>query len=275
MNRLQLQDIYTYPIKSLGGIRLDKAKVEEKGLQYDRRWMLVDRDGRFLTQRKYPEMALLQTKITDGGISVFDKENPSRQILVPYDSGSARYRMVTIWEDRVEAQIVNSGISLWFSEVLKKECELVFMPPTTRRKLQPEYAVNGESVSFADGMPYLLIGQSSLDDLNSRLSNPVPMNRFRPNLVFSGGSPFQEDEWDIVTIGDARFKITKPCARCVVTTVDQQTGEKGREPLTTLSTYRNRDGKVMFGQNMLLLRGTDISVGDTISFESRSRIKQE
>lgn len=275
MNRLQLQDIYTYPIKSLGGIRLDKAKVEEKGLKYDRRWMLVDRDGRFLTQRKYPEMALLQTKITDGGISVFDKENPSRQILVPYDSGSARYRMVTIWEDRVEAQIVNSGISLWFSEVLKIECELVFMPPSTRRKLQPEYAVNGESVSFADGMPYLLIGQSSLDDLNSRLSNPVPMNRFRPNLVFSGGSPFQEDEWDTVTIGDARFKITKPCARCVVTTVDQQTGEKGREPLTTLSTYRNRDGKVMFGQNMLLLRGTDISVGDTISFESRSRIKQE
>lgn len=271
MNRLQLQDIYTYPIKSLGGIRLDKAKLKEKGLQYDRRWMLVDKNGVFFSQRKHPNMALLQTQITDGGILVTYKDNSEQAILVPFESESDRYREVTIWDDRVEAQLVDSEISLWLSEFLKTDCELVFMPSSTKRKLPPEYAVNDESVSFADGMPYLLIGQSSLDDLNSRLNNSIPMNRFRPNLVFAGGSPFQEDEWDTVTIGDARFKITKPCARCVVTTVDQQTAQKSKEPLTTLSAYRNDGGKVMFGQNMLLLSGTEISVGDLLSFKSKSQ----
>lgn len=263
---MHLQDIYTYPIKSLGGIRLEKTNLEEKGLQYDRRWMLVDLEGQFLTQRKYPKMALLQTQITDDGISVVNKDDPNQQILVPFESDSDRYRQVTIWEDRVKAQLVEHKISRWFSECLEIDCQLVFMPPSTERKLKPKYAVNDESVSFADGMPYLLIGQSSLDDLNSRLDSPVPMNRFRPNFVFTGGAPFEEDEWDTITIGEAHFKITKPCARCVVTTVNQQTGQKGKEPLTTLSKYRSVDGKVLFGQNMLLLDGSEIQVGDRVSF---------
>jgi len=127
--------------------------------------------------------------------------------------------------------------------------------------------VNGESVSFADGIPYLLIGQTSLDDLNPSLDKPVSMNQFRPNLVFSGGRPFQEDEWNTVRIGEAEFKVMKPCARCVVTTVDQQTGRKGKEPLSTLSTYRTVDEKVMFGQNMLLLRGDQVQTGSQITFE--------
>lgn len=264
---MHLQDIYTYPIKSLGGIRLEKATLEEKGLQHDRRWMLVDKEGVFLSQRKHPEMALLQTQITDEGIFVVHKGASEQNIFVPFEAESSRSRKVTIWEDRVEAQIVDQEISRRFSKLLKIDCDLVYMPPSTKRKLKPKYAVNGESVSFADGMPYLLIGQSSLDDLNSRLENPVPMNRFRPNFVFAGGAPFQEDEWDIVTIGDARFKITKPCARCMVTTVDQQTGQKGKEPLTTLSKYRNVDGNVLFGQNMLLLEGDRVQTGSPIVFE--------
>jgi uncharacterized protein len=125
--------------------------------------------------------------------------------------------------------------------------------------------VNNESVSFADGMPYLVIGQASLDELNTRLEIPVPMDRFRPNLVFTGGKAFEEDDWDKVKIGDAVFKITKPCARCVMTTVDQTTGKKNKEPLKTLSTYRNVKGKVMFGQNMLLLEGEKIRVGDLVT----------
>ena len=264
---MHLQDIYTYPIKSLGGIRLEQANLEEKGLQYDRRWMLVDKKGKFLSQRKHPKMALLRTQITDNGILVVQKDEPEQQILVPLESSSNHKQRVIIWEDQVEAQILDREISRWFSETLDIDCDLVFMPPSTKRKLKPKYAVNGESVSFADGMPYLLIGQASLDDLNSRLDDPVLMNRFRPNLVFAGGSPFQEDEWDIVTIGNARFKITKPCARCVVTTVDQQTGHKSKEPLATLAAYRNVDGKVMFGQNMLLLDGEKIRAGDKLTFQ--------
>lgn len=267
MKTMYLQDIYSYPIKSLGGVRLDQANLQERGLEHDRRWMLVDKKGIFLSQRKHPKMALLQTQITDRGISVEEKNDPEQTVLVPFESEFDRYQKVTIWEDRVDARVVDPGISRWFSEFLEFDCDLVFMPPSTKRKLKPKYAVNGESVSFADGMPYLLIGQSSLDDLNSRLDIPVSMDRFRPNLVFSGGSPFQEDQWDTVTIGGSRFKITKPCARCVVTTVDQRTGQKGKEPLSTLSTYRNVGGKVMFGQNMLLLEGNKIQTGSPITFE--------
>lgn len=264
---MQLQDIYTYPIKSLGGIQLKQANLEEKGLQYDRRWMLADKNGQFLSQRKHPEMALLQTKLTENGILVIHKDEPNRRILIPFESHTAHYRQVTIWEDRVEAQHVDIEISRWFSEFLKIECDLVFMPPSTKRNLKPKYAVNNESVSFADGMPYLLLGQASLDHLNGRLDVPVPMDRFRPNLVVAGGTPFQEDNWNIITIGKARFKITKPCARCVVTTVDQQTGHKSKEPLATLSSYRNVNGKVMFGQNMLLLEGSEVRVGDSVSIQ--------
>lgn len=266
---MKLQDIYTYPIKSLGGFRLEQAKLEEKGLQYDRRWMLVDKAGKFLSQRKHPKMALLQTRLTKNGITVIQKDEPNQQTLIPFVSQSANYCEVRIWEDCVEAQLVDAEISRWFSELLKIECDLVFMPPSTKRNLKPKYAVNNESVSFADGMPYLLIGQASLDDLNSRLDIPVPMDRFRPNLVFNDGKPFQEDEWDIISIGEARFKVTKPCARCVVTTVDQQTGHKSKEPLATLSTYRNVRGKVMFGQNMLLLEGAEVRVGDSILFQNK------
>jgi hypothetical protein len=171
---------------------------------------------------------------------------------------------VVIWEDRLEAHLVDEEISQWFSDVLGIDSRLVFMSETARRELKPKYAVNNETVSFADGMPYLLISQASLNDLNVRLDNPVPMDRFRPNIVISGGVPFQEDDWDTVEIGDARFKITKPCARCVVTTINQQNGQKSKEPLTTLSTFRNVNGKVNFGQNMLLLDGNNVCVGDTV-----------
>ncbi len=264
MNTLFLQDIYIYPVKSLGGIRLGESVLREKGLQYDRRWMLVDDHGLFLSQRKHPLMALFQTQITEEGITVNPKKEPSNRILIPYQPSSHKTRRVTIWEDEVEAQFANQEISRWFSDQLNVHCSLVTMPSATRRLLKPKYQVNNESVSFADAMPYLLISQASLDDLNSRLDRPVPMERFRPNFVIGGGIAFQEDEWNEIAIGSARFKITKPCARCVVTTIDQESGQKSKEPLKTLSTYRNINGKVNFGQNMLLLEGNNICVDDPV-----------
>ena len=261
---MRIQDIYIYPIKSLGGIRVKEALLREKGFEHDRRFMLVDEQGNFLSQRKHPQMALLQTGLTRNGITVFKKDNTSERIEVPFEPGSDTTRSVTIWEDRVEARLVDETISRWFSDLLNIKTNLVFMPEDARRELKPKYAVNNETVSFADGMPYLLISQASLDDLNSRLDKPVSMDRFRPNIVISGATAFQEDEWNIVQIGDARFKITKPCARCVMTTVDQSSGEKGKEPLTTLSSYRKVDGSVLFGQNMLLLEGQELKVGDLV-----------
>lgn len=261
---MHIKDIYIYPIKSLGGIRLENARLMEKGFENDRRFMLADENGRFLSQREHPRMALLQTDLVDEGIAVYSKEEPENKILVPlpFKPRENKEILVTIWEDEVNARLADKSISSWFSDFLGQTCELVYMPQTSRRQLKPKYAVNGEAVSFADGMPYLLISQASLDDLNSRLQEPVSMDRFRPNIVIAGGTAFQEDEWDVVQIGNARFKITKPCARCVVTTIDQQSGQKSKEPLATLATYRQKNGKVMFGQNMLLLKGEQISVKD-------------
>lgn len=266
---MQLQDIYVYPIKSLGGIRLEEAVLEERGLKYDRRWMLVDNQGDFLSQRKHPSMALLQTNIIDSGIEIFLKNQPEKKIHIPLEPKSKEMIPVRIWDDEVIGQVVDKKISDWFSDVFGLPCELVYMPISTNRKVPSKYAVKNESVSFADGMPYLLIGQSSLDDLNSRLDQPVPMDRFRPNLVFAGGKAFEEDEWGQVKIGEAIFRITKPCARCVMTTVDQTTGEKGKEPLKTLSGYRNFGDKVLFGQNMSLLEGEKIKIGDQVTSYKR------
>jgi len=266
---MYLQDIYIYPIKSLGGIRLEQAVLEERGFQYDRRWMLVDRDGQFLSQRTIPQMALIQVAVADEGLKVFIKNQPEDYIIVPYRPQTNDLIDVQIWEDQVKGQLVNQVCDAWFSKILGFPCQLVFMPLSTSRKLKPKYAVNGESVSFADGMPYLIIGQSALDDLNSRLNVAVPMDRFRPNLVFAGGDPFEEDHWDKVRIGEAIFKVTKPCARCVMTTVDQQTAKKGKEPLKTLATYRTVNNQVMFGQNMLLLEGAEVKVGDPVGIEKK------
>ncbi|MDZ7756828.1 MOSC domain-containing protein [Rhodohalobacter sp.] len=263
---MYLQNIYTYPIKSLGGIRLDEAVVEERGLQYDRRWMLVDEKGRFMSQRKHPEMALLQVEIRNDGLFVFHKQKPDIEILIPFEPGTDKLIPVEIWDDRVEAQLVDPEVSRWFTDQLGMDCNLVFMPSAIQRKVDPAYAVNEETVSFADGMPYLLIGQASLDDLNTRLESPVPMNRFRPNLVIAGAQPYEEDDWREVVVGESVFRLVKPCARCVITTTDQEKGVSGKEPLKTLASYRTVDNKVLFGQNMVLIKGEKIRTGESVSF---------
>lgn len=262
---LIVQDIFIYPIKSLGGIRLSEAVVEEKGFRYDRRWMLVDDEGVFITQRKHPKLAILQVDLGEKALKVFHKTMAGMSVEIPFDLATGPELMVTVWDDQVLAKIVHPDLNLWFSDFLGFEVSLVIMPEATHRKVNPKYAVHSESVSFADGMPYLLIGQESLNDLNSRLESPVPMNRFRPNIVFSGGSPYLEDSLRKIKIGELEFEIVKPCARCVMTTVDQATGEKGKEPLKTLSSYRAIHGKVYFGQNVVALQSGTVKVGDVIS----------
>ncbi|MFN2372824.1 MAG: MOSC domain-containing protein [Cyclonatronaceae bacterium] len=258
---MHLQDIYIYPVKSLGGIRLDESYSEPRGLQYDRRWMLADKQGTFLTQRTLPQMALLKVDVTASGLSVHHTQDPENRILIPFEPKTNTMLPVKIWQDVVTGQLADPDASRWFSDHLNYDCDLIYMPASTRRTVDPEYAVNNDPVSFADGMPYLLISQASLDDLNSRLTDPVGMSRFRPNLVIAGCEPFEEDTWDEIAIGETVFKIVKPCARCIVTTVDQDTGIQGKEPLKTLSGYRKFGNKVLFGQNMVLVRGTKITAG--------------
>ncbi|MEN2283607.1 MOSC N-terminal beta barrel domain-containing protein [Algoriphagus sp. SE2] len=261
---LKIQDIFIYPIKSLGGVRLEEAWVEEKGFQYDRRWMLVKEDGTFISQREFPHLALLRLAIAHDSLLVFDKNDRSSQIRIPFTQVLDEKIKVSIWDDQVTSVKVGSEFDQWFSKKVGINVFLVKMPETTLRKVDPKYAKNGENVSFADGMPYLIIGQSSLDDLNAKLENPVPMNRFRPNIVFSGGKPFDEDNMNSIRIGELVFSIIKPCARCILTTIDQDLGKKSKEPLHTLSTFRTSNNKVLFGQNMVAMNEGKISVGDPL-----------
>lgn len=259
-----LQDIYIYPIKSLGGYRTSEAQVEIRGFQFDRRWMLVDEKGQFLSQRSFHTLSLLQVKEEQNGFTVYHKQNPDLSHWFPFEPETRDFSPVTIWDDTLMGQRVNLASDEWFSQILGSTCSLVHMPLSSARYIGEKYAVKNETVSFADSMPYMVIGQESLEDLNRRLPDPLPMNRFRPSLVFSGGTAFEEDTWDTVRIGDCIFKVTKPCARCVMTTIDQDNAKKGKEPLKTLAKYRLWDKKVHFGQNLIALSLGSIAVGDPV-----------
>ncbi|MDQ6813062.1 MAG: MOSC N-terminal beta barrel domain-containing protein, partial [Bacteroidota bacterium] len=224
MDDLVLQNIYVYPIKSLGGIELQQAEVEQTGLQYDRRWMLTDEKGNFLTQRKFAQMALLQTSIVKEGLVVSHKQQKLPPLTIPLNTTAGKEITVNIWDDTCTALEVSMEANRWFSDALKMPVKMVYMSDTTRRRVDNNYAMNNEIVSFADAYPLMIIGQSSLDELNSRLETPVLMNRFRPNLVFTGGVPFYEDSFDLFKIGNVSFKAVKPCYRCILTTINQEDG---------------------------------------------------
>lgn len=267
MPKLTLSDIYIYPIKSLGGIRLEKARVYGKGLQYDRRWMLVDHQNIFFTQRVYPQMALFKPEIHDDQISVTFRKGDKILSSIHFNVNtpvSDNQVQAEVWGDKVDVLEVNPEISQWFSHHLGMTCKLVGFPEGKPRPVDMRYQVNHEHVSLADAYPFLIIGKSSLDDLNTRLTQPLPMNRFRPNFVFEGGDPYEEDFWRNLSIGKNRFVAVKKSARCTLITVNQETGEKGAEPLRTLSTYRKIDNKIYFGQNLVALDEEEVAVGDSI-----------
>jgi hypothetical protein len=267
---LSLSAIYIYPIKSLGGIAVDSALIEEKGLQYDRRWMVVDAQNQFMTQRKFAKMALLKVLIEENKLRVTAPDMPS--LTIPVIPQTSEILPVTVWDDTSQSIVVSKEANEWFSTALKQKCKLVYMPDTTLRKVDEQYAKNEEIVSFADGYPFLLIGEASLADLNSHLAQPIPMNRFRPNLVVNTTEPFVEDTWKSILIGESVFHVVKPCARCILTTIDQQTGKAGKEPLKTLSSYRAFNNKVLFGQNLLGEKsaGKHIHVGSQVRILNQS-----
>ena len=267
MNKLILSQIWIYPIKSLGGISMNEANVRSKGLQYDRRWMLIDKSGVAMTQRIYHEMALFKLSFEGDDIRIaYTKDG------TVIDSASLNLRNVPqkdnitaqIWNDSVQVAEASDDLSKWFSGLLNTDCKLVAFPEDNPRRVDPEYSINDENVSLADAYPYLIIGQSSLNDLNQRLDTAVPMNRFRPNFVFTGAAPYAEDSWKNLSIGHVRFAAVKKSDRCILTTVDQDSATRGAEPLRTLSLYRKQGNKIFFGQNLVALDQGIVSVGDAI-----------
>jgi uncharacterized protein YcbX len=259
---LRLSGLNIYPIKAARGIALDQSEVDELGLRYDRRWMVVDESGHFLSQRSHPRLALVVPSIRDGALRIDAPGMAALETsLRPSSTVSIR---VTVWGDTVEASWVGENAASWLSDYLGCACSLVHMDADTIRPANPAFAPKESRISFADGFPFLLISEETLADLNRRLADPLPMNRFRPNLVVSGGKPYQEDGWDRIEIGEIGLRVVKPCGRCLVTTTDQNTGERGKEPLRTLATYRKRGGEVMFGQNVVHEGRGRLRVGDEV-----------
>ena len=261
---LKVSALYIYPVKSLGGIAVNNAKVTDRGLEYDRRWMLIDADNRFLSQRELPKMALLKTGITANGISITDTATGS-QFLIPFKPLTDTLLQVTVWDDTCTAQLVSPIADEWFSQALAKPCRLVYMPNDSLRPVDPRYAAEDKLTSFSDAYPFLLISQASIDDLSERAATPIPIDRFRPNIVYTGGNAYSEDELAHFTLNGIDLYGVKLCARCPVPGIDQQTAQRVKEPLKTLNSYRRMRNKVWLGQNLIHQGEGIINVGDVIN----------
>lgn len=260
---MKISALHIYPVKGLKGVDVPAAYVERRGLRFDRRYMVVDGDGVFISQRSVPAMALIRTSLDDRGINLRYRNGA---ISIPAQTREAIE--VRIWNNLVEARLVDRTIDDWLSEALGCHCRLVVMPQETLRPTNPLYSQDGDHVSFADGYPLLLASESSLRDLNERLPQPVPMNRFRPSVVVSGAAPWDEDGWRAVRIGGVRFRNAKPCGRCLVTTIDQETGvSTGEEPLRTLASFRKNGNNVNFGVNLIPDDEGSIGVGDEVEVD--------
>jgi uncharacterized protein len=273
-----LQQLWIYPIKSLAGISLTEAKLTRRGLAHDRRWMLIDAAGQFLTQRELPGMALLDQSLEAENLVVKHRQKTELGALkLSLQPKPGEWIEVVVWDDTCTAHFVDAAADEWFSQALGFKCRLVYMPESSQRVVDQRYAQTNDITSFSDGFPYLLANLNSLADLNQRLAQAVGIERFRPNLVIDGLEAWSEDGLKSFKLGEAHFHSTKPCARCQVITIDPQTASSGKEPLKTLATFHTWNNKVFFGLNAcwdfekdkktLILR-----VGDALKLDVEERV---
>jgi len=233
------------------------------GLQNDRCMMVTTPEGEFLTQREYPKLAWVTPTLKDGTLELSAPDFDSLRLNIQTTGTS---QPVSVWHSKgVQAIDQGEEAATWFSEWLGVDVRLMHIADGFQRKLNPQYAVNADDhTGFADGYPILVISEASLEDLNSRLEMPVPMNRFRPNMVVKGCEPFAEDTWNRIQVGDVKLAVVKPCARCEVTTIDKVTLERSKEPLKTLGKYRKHELGAIFGQNIIPLNGGSLQLGMTV-----------
>jgi len=271
MTSIVLNEIYIYPVKSLKGISVSSWPVVVTGLKYDRKWMLVDSNRQFLSQRRLPKMALITTALTEDALIL---SAPGMcELSLPLEPAPSEIINSTLWHDQVETIAVSAEADAWFRQFLDIECRLVFQPDTLIRPVNPNFAKPEDQTALSDGFPFLLISENSLVALNQAMHLDLAMPRFRPNLVVSGCESYAEDFWRNITIGDIDFRLPKPCSRCSVPTINPETGETGKEPLTTLNRLRKWQNKVYFGQNALHDNFGVLSVGDNvqINLEGKSQ----
>jgi len=264
-----LSQIFIYPIKSARGTALPESQLDVTGPLRDRRWMLVDEQGVFLSQRTLPRMALINPNLDDAGLVV---TAPGMSPLTIFDwSGEGEWLPVRIWHDQLTLPHPNQIYSDWFSAFLGQPCRLVYLPETVVRPVEAPYDRADWRVSLADGYPLLVATQASLDLLNQKLSIPAEIGRFRPNLLISGAAvPHDEDDWRRIRIGSVELAVVKPCARCSTVLVDPNTAQPGVEPLKTLASYRRMPHGVMFAQNALVVQPGQLRVGTSVEILERS-----
>ncbi|MFE9625083.1 MOSC domain-containing protein [Streptomyces sp. NPDC006527] len=271
MGNAELLSIHVHPVKAFRGQSPREAVVEPWGLAGDRRWALIDDGGKVVTQRQQPRLALAAAELLPGGgLRLSAPGLEPLTVPVPEPVGTVS---LEIFRDKVEGILADEAAHAWCSAHLGADVRLVHMDdPATRRPVDPEYALPGETVTFADGYPLLVATSASLDALNSLIARgehaaegPLPMDRFRPNVVVAGTDPWAEDGWSRLTIGEVGFRVAKTCGRCVVTTTDQATAGRGKEPLYTLGRHRRLGGKLVFGQNLVPLSRGTIRVGDPVT----------
>lgn len=256
--------LFVYPVKSCRGVALATATIEARGVALDRRWMIVDPEGEFITQRAEPRLALVSVAVGADALTLSAAGRDPLALARSPDPTGPR-RRVRVWRDAVDALDCGPAAARWITDWLGRPTSLVFMPDDVRRPVDPKYATAGDIVGFADGYPLLLVSTATLEDLNGRLDAPMPMNRFRPNVVVTGCEPGAEDGWRQVRMGTVSVRVVKPCSRCVVTTTDQDSAARGVEPLRTLATFRKRGSEVHFAQNCIPDGVGIVSVGDVVT----------
>ncbi|MFC5721590.1 MOSC domain-containing protein [Streptomyces gamaensis] len=268
-----LTSVHFYPVKSMAGSTPDEAAVEPWGLAGDRRWMVVDEHGSMITQRQEPRLALASAFLLDGGgVRLCAPGMEPLDVAVPAVPGGQGTVTVRVFRDSVQGVPAGAAAGEWLSAYLGTAARLVHLDaPEVRRPVDPGYGRPGETVSFADGFPLLLTTTGSLDALNSLIASgdraaegPLPMNRFRPNVVVGGTAAWAEDGWRRIRVGEVTFRVVKPCGRCVVTTTDQRTALRGKEPLRTLARHHRIGKQAVFGQNLVPEHTGVLRVGDTV-----------
>lgn len=259
---IKVSELYIYPVKSLAGLKVESAQLSRFGLNNDRRWMVVDENGRFISQREVAKMATIKTIIDQDQLCLSHR---GQSIAIPHIDEENNKIEVSVWKDSLSATHVCKKVDQWLSKVLDLSCRLVYMDDSSKRQIDENFAQKGQYVSFADGFPLLLISQASMDDLNNRLHTPIDVNRFRPNIVVTGTQAFAEDHWQELSINDVELLAVKKCSRCIMPSINQETGDKDQlKMLSVLNSYRKENNKVMFGQN-LIYKDVGQALGQTIS----------
>ncbi len=263
MSKLVISELTIYPVKSLGGIALREMPLDTRGPTFDRRWLVTDSQGQFLTQREYPRMCLIKTVLDADMLTLSAPAMPNLHVAIARAATDAR-SVVTVWRDTIAAGDCGAEAAAWLSTVLECACRLHYLPEDSRRAVDPTYARSGDQVGFADGFPLLLIAEASLQAFNAELSIAIGSERFRANIVVAGCAPYAEDEWRRVRIGSIEFDVVKPCSRCVIPSIDPITATRQPIVSTTLARLRRRGDAVYFGQNIIHRGLGTIRCGDSV-----------